>query len=499
MKRLLLFGLLLALVKINATITEIRWGSTAGPLNGLTLDWTSNGTADQFRWGYTADYEMGIFNTTKRPAIYAGYSYVQYAFPTMKANRTIYYQIYDSAESTWIAQRTYKTAPPENTKTFSFIAQGDSRSNVNTVWKNIADKVALRKNNAFTLFTGDITNLGDNIEQYRDWFSNAVNYVGNNIIYHSQGNHDVPSSVSYYQQIFSLPNNNLAKSKLYYSFKYGNALFISLNSEEVMSETSPQSVWLKSTLQEAKSDPTITWRIVFFHKPLVNAGGHYGEGNPLRANWGAWFDANDVDLILNGHDHNYQRSKPVNFSSTGTVSVSTEYGTEAGQGICQLICGGSGADLYVQTSNDDVPLTSIFYHGFNYVQIDVQDNTLTANVYGLGSSVSATSPEILIEKVVIDKSKNLDSTQATKNRQNPINVYPNPADHMLTLKLSSVENGDATIKIFDMTAREIISIKATKTTTTFDKKIDVSNLAKGIYTISVMIGGHKDSTIFIKK
>lgn len=500
MKKLLLFGILLfSIVNISAAITQIRWGSNAGPLNGLTLDWTSTGNSDKFRWGYTKAYEMGTFNTLKRPAISAGNSYFRYAFPIVNANSTIYYQIYDSAAKAWINQMTYKTAPPANTKTFSFIAQGDSRSNASTVWKNIADKVTLRTNNAFTLFTGDITGSGDNIAQYDDWFSNAVNYVGNNIIYHSQGNHDVPSSVSYYQKIFSLPSNNSENSNLYYSFKYGNALFISLNSEDVMSETSAQSVWLKSTLQQAKSDPTITWRIIFFHRPLVNAGEHYGEANARRANWGAWFDANDVDLILNGHDHNYQRSKPINFSNTGDVSVASSYGTSLGQGICQVICGGSGAGLYPQGSNADVPLTSIFYQGFNYVQIDVQDKILTANVYGLGSTVSATSPEILIEQVVIDKSKNLDSTQTAKNRQNPINVYPNPAQDMLTLKYSSAENGEGLIKIYDMSAREINSIKASKTTTDFEKKIDVSTLAKGIYTISVIIGGHQDSTIFIKK
>lgn len=500
MKKLLFLSLFcLGFSKMSATISQIRWGSTAGPLDGLTIDWSGTGVADQIRWGYTNNYEMGNITADKRTGISPGISFYKYAFPLVNANSIIYYQLYDSADGLWTAQRIFRTALPSNTQSFSFIAQGDSRSNVNTVWKNIADKVNAR-NNAFTVFTGDITSSGNNIVQYNDWFNNASNYLGNNIIYHSQGNHDSPSSVTYYQNIFTLPKNNPADTKLYYSFRYGNALFISLNSEEMVSATSPQSVWLKSTLENAKDDPAITWRIVFFHRPLVNAGNHHGEGDSRRDHWGAWFDQYDVDLILNGHDHNYQRTKPININAAGEITTSSQYGTSNGSGMCQMICGGSGAGLYSETSNSDVPLTSIFYQGFNYVQVNIDHSVLTANVYALGDTASATASESLLETVVINKNSPVLAVNDSKiNKQNPINVYPNPVGDKLTLQYRSQEQGNVIIKIYDMSARELRSFKMNKKSMNFETILDVSFLNKGIYNISVILDEHRDSTIFIKK
>jgi hypothetical protein len=499
MKKVLILSLLFwGFLKITATITQIRWGSTTGPLDGLTIDWTSTGTSDQIRWGYTVNYEMGTFTTTQRPGISPGSSFFRYAFPIVTPNATLYYQLYDSSNNSWISQKTFKTAPPSNTTNFNFIVQGDSRNNVNTVWKNIADKVNA-KNRAFTLFTGDITKSGNKVNEYNTWFDNAVDYLADNIIYHAQGNHEVPGSVDYYQTMFPLPKNNPDNTNLYYSFKYGNALFISLNSEDVQSATSPQSLWLKSTLENAKNDPSITWRIIFYHRPLVNAGKHYGEEIPRRSSWGAWFDEYDVDLILNGHDHNYQRTKPINFDSSGNVSTTTEYGTSPGKGMCEMICGGLGANLTSQTTNADVPLTSIFYEGFNYVYVTIDNAVLTAKVYTLGSQPSSTAPENLLETVIINKNSTMATHEIRANKQNPINIYPNPVTDKLNLTYDSQEMGAATIRIYDMSAREIQSFKVNKNSKNFKTTVDVSTYAKGLYNISFIMGEHKDSTIFIKQ
>lgn len=42
-------------------ISQIRFGSTGDPLNGLTLTWKGSGTADKISWGYTTVHEKGVF------------------------------------------------------------------------------------------------------------------------------------------------------------------------------------------------------------------------------------------------------------------------------------------------------------------------------------------------------------------------------------------------------------------------------------------------------
>ena len=106
--------------------TNIRWGTTKNPLEGLTIAWTNTtaSTTDQIKWGYTVAYEKGISNVTSR----AGYSaatnkFFSFTFPgVLTSSTTVYYSIYNSVTSTWSAQKTYVTTPPLNTNAFSFAA-----------------------------------------------------------------------------------------------------------------------------------------------------------------------------------------------------------------------------------------------------------------------------------------------------------------------------------------------------------------------------------------
>mgnify|MGYP003465545609 FL=1 len=61
MKKLIIPFLVAAVfyTSARAAISQIRWGSTGDPLNGLNITWTSTGTADSIRWGYTSSFENG--------------------------------------------------------------------------------------------------------------------------------------------------------------------------------------------------------------------------------------------------------------------------------------------------------------------------------------------------------------------------------------------------------------------------------------------------------
>jgi 3',5'-cyclic AMP phosphodiesterase CpdA len=69
-----------------------------------------------------------------------------------------------------------------------------------------------------------------------------------------------------------------------------------------------QTRWLEETL--AADVPPGTWTVVALHHPPFSAGDH-GSDLDVRRAWVPLFERFDVPLVLAGHDHDYQRSRPI--------------------------------------------------------------------------------------------------------------------------------------------------------------------------------------------
>lgn len=486
MKKLVLLLLFAGTVfQTKAAISQIRWGSSGDPLNGLTITWSNTGIADSINWGYTTAFEEGKFPGTKRTGYASGSSFFKYNFGSVNASSTIYYKLYDSNTHTWSAQKTYLTALPLNTTSFNFCALGDCRDYPATL--TTISNLVNAKQATFTLFNGDLTLSGTSTSELNTFFTSASNFLANNLVYHAEGNHDA-ASPSTFTNLFDLPITN--GTNLYYATRYGNALFITLNSCNPSDAT--QLSWLRATLAAAAADPSIVWKIVSCHHPFFNTGAHTGDMNAYRSTIWKAFDDYGVDFILNGHDHNYQRSKPINLNVSTTTPVS-QYGSDAGQGRCEIITGGAGAGLYAKNaSSADAWAINNFNQKYNYVYCQVQGCKIIVTVYDQTNT--------LIDSFTLDKSASC-VTGITEQAQkfNPISVVPNPVESNFTLHYTSELTGDAFIKIYDMTGKEIASEKVYKNANDLEFNYNLSGHAKGIYTISVIMGSQKDNAVFILK
>ncbi len=314
----------------SANVDDIHWGSTNDPLNGLTITWRSNGSADQIKWGYTIDYNEGTHAATSSSS-WNPNTLFNFTFPDgVTPEATIHYSIYNSDIDGWTADKTFATSksPAASTTQYSFTVLGDSRTNLSD-WQSVANAT---EENEFAIFVGDIVEDGSNESQWNDWFSYGDNLVSDNLIYHSFGNHDGLGSPNF-TDLYTLPGDNYS-----YSYEYGNAIFIFIYMEDASHET--DLAWLQNTL--ANTDKT--WKFVTFHRPFFTSGGHAGEMDSFFDTWWQAFDDYSVDMVFNGHTHNYQRSKPINRNISTSAPVS-EYGSEAGQGRCQIITGGAGAPM----------------------------------------------------------------------------------------------------------------------------------------------------------
>jgi len=98
--------------------------------------------------------------------------------------------------------------------------------------------------------------------------------------------------------------------KGYYSYELGGWHFVALNSNcgEVLrcGPGSPQGRWLEEDLA-ANDDKACT--LAYFHHPLFTSGSYRPGIERVERLWEIFYDAG-VDVVLNGHDHNYQRFAP---------------------------------------------------------------------------------------------------------------------------------------------------------------------------------------------
>ena len=67
-----------------------------------------------------------------------------------------------------------------------------------------------------------------------------------------------------------------------------------------------QLAWLERTLQETSA----TWKIVALHHPPYSAG-YQGSNREARAAFSPLFERYGVQLVLSGHEHDYQRSEVI--------------------------------------------------------------------------------------------------------------------------------------------------------------------------------------------
>lgn len=147
-----------------------------------------------------------------------------------------------------------------------------------------------------------------------------------------------------------------------YSFDYGNVHIVCLDASNYINPLDPALVeWLKNDLKSSRAD----WKIVAHHNPGFNSSKTHYDDQLMRL-LSPVFEEHEVDLVLAGHVHNYQRSMPLTFtpkkSEDGTQYIVSPEGRVDGtfkldqefdgitntrpKGIVYVVSGGGGAALY---------------------------------------------------------------------------------------------------------------------------------------------------------
>ena len=192
---------------------------------------------------------------------------------------------------------------PSDTKGLNIAAVGDwgCNSNTQSTGNNIDSK-----NPEVVLALGDYSYSST----ATCWF-NIIDPIGS-ITRITIGNHeDQPSEDN------SAYLNHFGLSQQYYSFEYQDVHVITMNSEQNYDLGSSQYNFVKKDLESASNNPNIHWIIVTFHQPAYsspNSCSSCKAATSIRDTYHPMFDQYGVDLVLEGHVHNYQRSYPLTFN-----------------------------------------------------------------------------------------------------------------------------------------------------------------------------------------
>ena len=204
---------------------------------------------------------------------------------------------------------------------------------------------------------------------------------------------------------------------LNYSWDDGPAHFMALDcGAHVKGDEAGLLAWIEHDLQASKQP----WKIVCFHAPAFHTSREHYTQQKMRT-LEPLFERCGVDLVLNGHVHNYQRSKPLRFQPAGPRDKRGRQDGEltldetfdgvkdtTPEGIIHVVSGGGGASLYSQ----DFPKTVAYLqkeHGANYTP-------LTANYYAAKHSFSVVdiTPTIFKLRQIAISGEEVDAMTITK-------------------------------------------------------------------------------------
>jgi hypothetical protein len=181
------------------------------------------------------------------------------------------------------------------------------------------------------------------------------------------GNHDyhVSGAPGYYGY-FGDPATSLQPGcrsgcKGYYSYNTGSWHVIVLNSECSTSyqacNMSDMDTWLRSDLAANPAACTVA----MWHRPVLTIGPHSNDEGSLKPIWRVLYD-NNVDLVLSGHEHSYQRYGPLNREANGV---------DTARGIRQVVVGTGGKGLTTSSRAGSTP------------GLEVWQDASTANTLGV--------------------------------------------------------------------------------------------------------------------
>lgn len=272
-------------------------------------------------------YNHQNIDPEKSISYYENMLFYKVSLSGLKPGTTYSYRVGDKTDNLWSDIYTFKTEA-ENADSFSMIAVTDSHVSDAPVYsKFFTDTLSAALKDApdaaFIANAGDlINNYGMDDNEWDDYYYSMKGFAEKLPIVTVVGNHETRAlGTKYYNLRFLNPQNGVGLAKdtdlsaldkyskavieeldnTVYSFDYGNAHFVVLNSGSEKGASKQDALalqreWLREDLKSTDKQ----WKVVIVHIPV--------QQNELVYDI---LDEYGVDLVMQGHTHHYVRTKPM--------------------------------------------------------------------------------------------------------------------------------------------------------------------------------------------
>lgn len=243
----------------------------------------------------------------------------------------------------------FRTAPaPDSTRTIGILAFGDSGGGTN-------DQLQLRSQMEevpyeLIIHTGDLAYESGSLDQIETTVFDVYDDLFRHLpFFPASGNHDYKTlDGAPFRAVFKLPENG--NQEKWYSYDWGRIHFATLDTE---ADYDTQVAWLDADL----SASNLPWKIVYMHRPPYSSGNH-GSDTTLRNKLAPVLERHQVQLVLTGHDHHYERMVPQN-------------------GVAYVVTGGGGRGTYSTGSSSFTAFAESVIH-YSFIEVGVDELVLHA-------------------------------------------------------------------------------------------------------------------------
>ncbi len=344
----------------------VRVSPTADPARSMYISWNTDSVTESIvQYGLDASY--GTEATGSAEDAGADLNVVHVVELTgLSPDTTYHYRVGNPADG-WSDDHVFVTGPGDVCTPFSFGIAADNRGNLagsSACWETVFETISAAGVD-FVINSGDLVREGKNASEWVDFLNRSEPWMDAIAIVPAIGNHDdddVAGDGANYNRVFALPRNSANNTEDFYSFDYGNVHFACLSTHSFDFQT--QYDWLDQDLTATDR----MWKVVFFHVPVYSSGDH--GSNEDGKSWGyiPLFDQYHVDLVINGHDHIYERYRPINnHQEVGSYD----------DGTCYMVSGGGGAAMdplyWFRTKEDGLETGDALHH---WIKITVTNNVM---------------------------------------------------------------------------------------------------------------------------
>ncbi|MFF0410896.1 purple acid phosphatase family protein [Kitasatospora sp. NPDC004745] len=384
---------------------HLQWGEE--PSREMTVSWATAGSVRRPRVrigtprggaGHSVDAETRTYvDGLNKVETYTHHARLD----GLRPDTTYVYEVlHDGSDP---VRGTFRTAPARGRAAFRFTSFGDLGTGDGVFKKSsIHGAAAVRQVERFAplfhLLNGDLAYANNNTDlQPQCWnafMNNLSTSAANRPWMPAPGNHEVEAGggdlgYASYLTRFELPDNGTRDHcGTWYSFQIGAVLFVSLDGNEIAVEDDAsidpatglsiyisgysegaQLRWLERVLARARRGREVDWIVVNLHQfAMSSSAASHGGDMGIREHLLPVLDRYSVDLVLAGHDHDYERTHPVRGTEPGgllTPAVADDdlRLIDTSKGTVHLILGGGGTaghdDVYLPTDPDGVRQASV--------------------------------------------------------------------------------------------------------------------------------------------